>query len=445
MPLPHFKKTHHDAPHDTGGAGNGSGHHAVAAHGAHAVQGIFRDELIAAIGEFVGTTLFVFFACGGTHAGKMLMTSVINPGIAVFYRGEGEGPGAAYNTSNLMYIATSTALSYTIMLWMFFRITPGLFNPAISVGLAVAGWLKPARLLYLVPVQMVASIAGAGLIAALTPGDFHALTVITADIEYSRVTFLEVFGTSLLMLAVLFLATERRRSSHLAHIGIGIAYWVALLTVTYWTGGSLNPVRSFGPAVIMTSFPGYHWCYWVGPMAGAFFAATFYRFLLLIGYHNLAHPDHSGAHGADNNVSSRGKAGLFNPTEARDQACCDGGCSSYGNYHNRAGIGAGPEHTGLSHRSGDGAVHDNTRHGEFVGGRRGDEEKNVGVGANTGGTDNALLLERLDRIESLLLHQPGGAYQRHSYTPGRPSNDGTLVEGEEGSQGHEWKGSKSRT
>ncbi|GAA5878776.1 hypothetical protein JCM8547_007193 [Rhodosporidiobolus lusitaniae] len=442
---------------------------------------VMRDELVAMVAEFVGTTLFIFFACGGVHSAKMLATNIRQQGQ--IYRGEGDGPGGAYDTSNLQYISLATAFSYAILLWMFYRVTTGLFNPAMSVALAIAGWLKPARLLYLIPAQLLGSIAGAGLIAALTPGDFHALTVITADIEYSRATFLEVFGTALLALSVLFLMTERRRSSHLGPLGVGIAYWIALLTVTLWTGGSLNPARSFGPAVIMTSFPGYHWIYWVGPMTGAFIAATFYRFIKFIGYDGFAHSDQhwtasrgyghnnygnntasdlesghgnvagAGAHYGGNTSGGAGKVPFMTRTAARDQssadvhlgsgAARDDGCSSQGNYQNRGGIGAGPEHTGLHHSRGDGAVHynDRTDAGAHVG--RGLNEKGD---ANYGHSDVALT-SRLDRIESLLLshnntqHSPtttlgvAGATR----TAGRPSHETVVEEGPYHEEGHKWK------
>lgn len=47
----------------------------------------------------------------------------------------------------------------------------------------------------------------------------------------------------------------------------------------YFTGGSLNPARSFGCAVAARSFPGYHWLYWLGPALGALLAAGYYRFV----------------------------------------------------------------------------------------------------------------------------------------------------------------------
>jgi aquaporin related protein len=52
----------------------------------------------------------------------------------------------------------------------------------------------------------------------------------------------------------------------------------------YFTGGSLNPARSFGPAVASRSFVGYHWIYWLGPVLGALLAALYYRFVKHFNY-----------------------------------------------------------------------------------------------------------------------------------------------------------------
>jgi aquaporin related protein len=68
----------------------------------------------------------------------------------------------------------------------------------------------------------------------------------------------------------------------MAPVGIGLSLFIAELTGTFpfnfvyqrlvannlegvfWTGGSLNPARSFGPAVVVHTFERYHWIYWVG-------------------------------------------------------------------------------------------------------------------------------------------------------------------------------------
>jgi len=52
-----------------------------------------------------------------------------------------------------------------------------------------------------------------------------------------------------------------------------------MLVGTPYTGASVNPARSFGPAVVEHNWPNYHWIYWLGPALGAFLAAAFYKFI----------------------------------------------------------------------------------------------------------------------------------------------------------------------
>lgn len=73
--------------------------------------------------------------------------------------------------------------------------------------------------------------------------------------------------------------------------------------------GSLNPARSFGPCVVLTSFPGYHWIYWLGPALGSVLAAGFYRFVKVLEY-ETANP------GADFNEQEAEAAGEFDEENA---------------------------------------------------------------------------------------------------------------------------------
>lgn len=46
----------------------------------------------------------------------------------------------------------------------------------------------------------------------------------------------------------------------------------------------MNPARSFGPCVVLHTFPGYHWIYWLGPALGALLAVCFYRLIKILEY-----------------------------------------------------------------------------------------------------------------------------------------------------------------
>lgn len=65
---------------------------------------------------------------------------------------------------------------------------------------------------------------------------------------------------------------------------------VPLKTGVFWTGGSLNPARSFGPAVAIRHFHTTQWIYWVGPLAGSILAVLLYKLIKILEY-ETANPD----------------------------------------------------------------------------------------------------------------------------------------------------------
>ncbi|GAA5876118.1 hypothetical protein JCM8547_002641 [Rhodosporidiobolus lusitaniae] len=230
---------------------------------------VIKNHFIACVDEFVGTATFLFFALGGTNVANIPDTSVTGTTGAV----------AAPNTSNLLYISLSFGFSLAVTVWIFFRVSGGLFNPAVNLSRFLVGAVDPVRAALLTVSQLLGAIVGAALFSALTPGPLYALTTLSGGTTISRGLFLEMFAAFLLLLAILFLAAEKHRATFLAPIGIGLALFVAELATVFYTGGSLNAARSFGPAVVAASFPGYQWIYWVGPCLGAALAAAFYRFL----------------------------------------------------------------------------------------------------------------------------------------------------------------------
>ena len=69
--------------------------------------------------------------------------------------------------------------------------------------------------------------------------------------------------TAQLILVILMLPAGSAKPMY-----IGFTLFAAELSSVYYTGGSMNPARSLGPAVV-TGFEGYHWIYWLGPALGA--------------------------------------------------------------------------------------------------------------------------------------------------------------------------------
>lgn len=77
-----------------------------------------RHNLLCVMGEFVGTFLFLFFSFAGTQ-----VSNTPKP-----------PPGAPPNTSNLLYSSLCFGFALTVNVWAFFRVTGGLFNPAVGTS-----------------------------------------------------------------------------------------------------------------------------------------------------------------------------------------------------------------------------------------------------------------------------------------------------------------------
>lgn len=129
--------------------------------------------------------------------------------------------------------------------------------------MVLAGALPPVRALFLFPTQLIACMVAAGLVEAMFSGNIQQVnTVLAPGTSIAQGVFIEMFLTCGLVFAVLMLAAEKSKDTFIAPIGIGLALFVAELAGVYYTGGSLNPARSFGPAVAGRQFPHYHWIYW---------------------------------------------------------------------------------------------------------------------------------------------------------------------------------------
>lgn len=134
---------------------------------------------------------------------------------------------------------------------------------------------------------MLAGMCAAAVVSAILPGPLNVSTTLGAGVTPAMGVFLEMFLTSLLVFTIFMLAAEKHKATYLAPIGIGLALFVAELVGVFFTGGSLNPARSFGPCVVTHDFPGYHYIYWFGPVMGTLLAFGMYRIVKLVEYQTV--------------------------------------------------------------------------------------------------------------------------------------------------------------
>lgn len=208
--------------------------------------------------------------------------------------------------------------------------------------------MKPLRALMVIPVQIAAAIAAAGVVNGILPGPLKVGNALGNGTQPVQGVFLEMFLTAQLVLTVYFLAVEKHRATFLAPIGVGISVFIAHIAGTNYTGTSVNPARSLGPAVIV-GFPKYHWIYWVGPFLGTFLAFGVYSLMKFLDY-STANP------GQDADDIDRANKKMLAPARAHATSL-----SSAQSRSTLVGSPSGRPRTGKDSHSDRDAAHDERR------------------------------------------------------------------------------------
>ncbi|KAI1079624.1 aquaporin-like protein [Whalleya microplaca] len=292
-----------------------------------------KNHLVAAISEFAGTFMFLLFAFGGTNA----VNTSPRDGSAL-------PPDLPTDPAKLLFISLCFGMSLAVNAWVFFRISGGLFNPAVTIAMMVVGALDYVRGPLIIIGQIVGAIAAAAVVTGLTPGVLNVQTGLGAGTSVVQGLFIEMFLTAQLVFTIFMLAAEKHRGTFIAPIGIGLSLFIAELMGVHYTGGSVNPARSFGPAVIVGEFYGYHWIYWVGPVLGSLLASGFY-FIKALEYESV-NPEQDRSDDAYAHDAAR-----LAQTESKDMS---NGTASHGERIATADRGATPYRGGPSLEAGRG-------------------------------------------------------------------------------------------
>ena len=213
------------------------------------------------IAEFIGTFALVFV--GG---GAIMM---------VLHTGTDAG---------LLQIALAHGLILALMVSAFMNVSGGHLNPAVTIGLLVARRITPT----VAGVHVVAQVAGA-VVAAFAlkvtmPAELFTATQgggqsIALDVTAMQAILLEAIATFFLM-AVIYGTAVVEIAPKIGGLAIGLTIAADIIAIGPLTGASMNPARSFGPAIASGVFAG-QFIYWVGPIIGAIAAALVWEFGIL--------------------------------------------------------------------------------------------------------------------------------------------------------------------
>jgi MIP family channel proteins len=160
------------------------------------------------------------------------------------------------------------------------------FNPAVTFSLAALRKISPADALIYVIVQLAGGVAAALVTKGLLDDEgrsVHYGAATPSDFISGRGTLalvVEVIGTFVLMWAIMGTAVNPRGERAWAGLVIGITLGFAVMALGPLDGGSFNPARWFGPAVVSGTFTA-GWAYVIGPLVGALAAGLLYTALVL--------------------------------------------------------------------------------------------------------------------------------------------------------------------
>jgi len=223
--------------------------------------------------EFFGTFWLVFGGCGSAVLAALMMAD------------GGEGP--VQIGIGLVGVSLAFGLTVLTMAYAIGHISGCHLNPAVSVGLAVAGRHPWAEVGPYVVAQVLGGVAGAGVLAVIaqgkagfsfdggfasngfgehSPGGYALISCLVAEVVLTFFFLMIILGS-----------TDRRAPAGMAPVAIGLGLTLIHLIGIPVTNLSVNPARSTGPALFVGGWALQQlWLFWVAPVAGAALAGLVY-------------------------------------------------------------------------------------------------------------------------------------------------------------------------
>lgn len=210
--------------------------------------------------EFVGTFALVFIGGGAIITTPMLQMQAV-----------------------VLNIAIAHGLILALLVTATMRIS-GHLNPAVTAGFLVTRRIEAGMAVVYWIAQFLAAVIAAYALKALYPAAVASATHLGAqsisnDTSFLQAVFLEGIATFFLTFVVFGTAVDPR-APKVGGFAIGLVVTADILAIGPLTGASMNPARSFGPAVAAHYFQGQA-VYWIGPIIGSIIAALVYEHVLM--------------------------------------------------------------------------------------------------------------------------------------------------------------------
>jgi aquaporin NIP len=172
-------------------------------------------------------------------------------------------------------IAAAFGLVIMAMIYATGHLSGAHINPAVSLAFGVSRHFPLREVGAYVPAQLAGAVAGAALLRVVWHGTPADLGATVPSVGPGSALVYEAVMTGFLMFVIMAVATDTRALGAAAAIAIGGTVALDSLFGGGVTGASMNPARSFGPALVAGEWRQF-WIYLAGPLLGAFAAAWAY-------------------------------------------------------------------------------------------------------------------------------------------------------------------------
>jgi len=173
-------------------------------------------------------------------------------------------------------IAATFGLVIMAMIYATGHLSGAHVNPAVTIAFAATRHFPMREAAVYVPAQLVGAVLGATLLRAVWPDEPAQLGATLPSVGSVSAFAYELALTALLMFVIVAVATDTRAVGAAAAIAIGGTVGLDALFGGPVTGASMNPARSFGPALVADEWRSF-WVYVAGPLAGALVGAIAYQ------------------------------------------------------------------------------------------------------------------------------------------------------------------------
>lgn len=215
-----------------------------------------RNDQRAIGAEFLGTMFFVIVGVGSVMA-----------------------VGGASDTGALVAIALAHGIGILVAVAWTANLSGGHINPAVTLAMIATNNIKMALGVAYIVAQLAGAALGALLVKLYMPNvlegnpPYLGSHSITQGMATAEGLLLEIILTAFLVLVIFNTAVSRKGWGLNAPIAIGLAIAAIHLVAVPFTGASVNPARSFGPALVANRWDDF-WVYIVGPSVGALIVAA---------------------------------------------------------------------------------------------------------------------------------------------------------------------------